>query len=60
MRGGFSKFSETLRRREVGRRMLYVGFGSISGMVHLIARLPLIGRAAVVLLVAAVMVVHLR
>jgi hypothetical protein len=40
--------------------MLYVGFGSISGMVHLIARLPAVGRVAALLLIAAALVVPVR
>jgi hypothetical protein len=40
--------------------MLYVGFGSISGIVHLIARLPSLGRAIVILLIAATLAVPIR
>ena len=40
--------------------MLYVGFGSISGMVHLIARFPSVGRAVAVLLIATALIVPLR
>jgi hypothetical protein len=40
--------------------MFYVGFGSISGMVHLIARLPSVGRAVVVLAITAALVAPLR
>jgi hypothetical protein len=41
-------------RREVDRNVSYLGFGSISGIVHLIASLPSVTRA--VMIVAAVVV----
>lgn len=36
--------------------MLYVGFGSISGIVHVIARLPVIGRAVVILVLVTMLI----
>jgi hypothetical protein len=40
--------------------MLYVGCGSISGLVHLVARLGLRGRAIAIFLIATVLVAHVR
>jgi hypothetical protein len=40
--------------------MLYVSFGSISGVIHLIAKLPIIGRMLAILLVGAVLTMPLR
>jgi len=40
--------------------MLYVGFGSISGMIHLIARLPAIGRAVAILLIVTALIAPVR
>jgi hypothetical protein len=40
--------------------MLYVGFGSISGLVHLIARLPSVGRVVAILLIGVALVAPLR
>lgn len=34
--------------------MTYLGFGSISGMIHLIARLPNLARAVLILAVLVV------
>lgn len=59
-RGSLRTSAKTPRSREVGRRMLYVGFGSISGIVHLIARLPMIGRAAAILLIIAALIAPIR
>jgi len=42
------------------QRMLYVGFGSISGVVHLIARLSSIGRAVAMLVIVAMLLVPIR
>jgi hypothetical protein len=47
-------------RRETGRNMFYLGFGSISGMIHLIARLPVIGRAAAIFLIVTAMIAPVR
>jgi hypothetical protein len=40
--------------------MFYLGFGSISGMIHLIARLPVIGRAAAIFLIVTAMIAPVR
>ena len=42
------------RREWVDRNVPYLGFGSVSGIVHLIARLPSVTRA--VMIMAAVVV----
>ena len=46
--------------REVGITMLYVGFGSISGLVHLIARLPSVVKPVAISLIAVALVAPLR
>ena len=58
--GVFPTLAENPERREVGRTMLYVGFGSISGMIHLIARLPAIGRAVAILLIVTALIAPVR
>jgi hypothetical protein len=40
--------------------MLYVGFGSVSGLVHLIARLPSAVRAVAIVWIAVVLVASFR
>ena len=40
--------------------MFYVGFGSISGLVHLFARLPSIVRSVAIISIAIVLVFPLR
>ena len=52
--------TEVPKHRGVGGTMLYVGFGSISGLVHLIARIRLAVRPVAIFVIATVLVTPLR